>query len=369
VVSALSSYPDSFGVSSALADDLDFTRQPLGRHVERARLLGVKYVITRTPAMKEKLAAEPSFGARHDFGWWSVFELKDAPPPRARVLPHRPALAVSHFTVKLRRSHEWSFIRLAEEQFADGWFDVLLVRSPETKLDRLRDLERFGALIVDAYDYDDEGRAYETLKRFARDRALILLSDDSALFRRVRASSAEFPNLEIVERPDVGRGETMGALQPTRHYDDSPVRKTWGAIRVALDRHKVPVASAAAAAVPCEVSRNTISFNLSPSEGEALPLLVAHAFHPGWRRDDGEAVYAATPFYTLTFASRPLTLTYGRAWHESAALWFSAGTLALLCLCLVVRFALPAPRRTWRRSAPEPDATKAEKTHPEETSE
>ncbi|HEV7798297.1 MAG TPA: hypothetical protein VGO73_09085 [Pyrinomonadaceae bacterium] len=128
-VNALSSYPDSFGVSSALADDLDFVAQPLSKHIERAKLLGVKYVVMRTPTMKEKLAKELLIEARHDFGWWSVYELKDEPPQRARVLPYSPALVVSVLKFKLRRSNEWSFTRLTEEQFADGWFDVLRVFS------------------------------------------------------------------------------------------------------------------------------------------------------------------------------------------------------------------------------------------------
>lgn len=46
-VDALSSYPDSFGISSTLADDLDFSTQPLSKHIECTRLLGVKYIVSR----------------------------------------------------------------------------------------------------------------------------------------------------------------------------------------------------------------------------------------------------------------------------------------------------------------------------------
>lgn len=333
-VNALSVYPDSFGVSSALADDLDFAAQPLSRHIERARLLGVKYVVSRTPSMKEKLAREASFAARRDFGWWSVFELKDEPPPAARVLANRPALVISPLSLKLRRSNEWSFTRLAEEQFSDGWFDVLLTLSHEKRIDRLGDLERFGALIVESYEYDDESRAYDLLKQFSQARELILISDDSELFRRISAARAEFPKLDLIEREKTGAGEPMEALQPTRHYQDNSVRRSWAAIRGALEKSKVPVADADAA-VSLQLDENRISLTPRPApDGSPVPVLVARTFHPNWIREDGGDTYAATPFYTLTFAEGPLTLTYRRSRYEKAAGLVSAGSLTVVCLLL-----------------------------------
>lgn len=350
-VNALSSSPDSFGISSALADDLDFAAQPLAKHFERARLLGVKYVVTRTPAMREKLAGEEAssfIAARHEFGWWSVIELKGEPAPRAQALAYRPALVVSPLTLKLRRSNEWSFTRLAEEQFADGWFDVLLACSNEKKIDRLRGLEQFGALVIDDYAYDDEGRAFEVLKRFAQERQVILLSDDSALFGRVRSSRSEFPKLTIVERPATDRGEPMEALQPTRHYQDNPVRRAWGAVRDALDQSKVAVAEAGV--VASETTPNKIILRANGAAADALtPVLLSNTYHPNWRRADGEMTYAATPFHTLTFAGGPVTLSYGRAPYETAAAWFSVAVLALLLLWLV--WTLTRGRRASRGSA------------------
>lgn len=285
--------------------------------------------------MKEKLAKEPSVGGRHDFGWWSVFELRQEPPPRARVLPYRPALVVSPLTLKLRRSNEWSFTRLAEEQFADDWFDVLLALSQEKRIDRLGDLDRFGALVIDTYDYDDEGRAYEVLKQFAQGRELILLSGDSELFRRISSSRFEFPRLDIIERgDDTGPGEPMEALQPTRHYQDNLIRRAWGAIRLALDKSKISVADAGTP-IPIQADKNRMALGGQPAAANSpAPVLIDSTFHPNWRREDGEAIYAATPFYTLTFTDKPVTLIYSRTWYETAAMWFSAGTLAFVCLTL-----------------------------------
>ena len=199
LVNAFSNYPDSFGVSSVLADDLDFAAQPLSEQVKRAQFLGVKYLMIRTPAMKERVSKEITSAIRHDIGWWAVFELPGPPAPKIQTLPYKPALVLSTFTVKARRRNEMSFIRLAEEQLVDNWFEVLLARSPEAKIDRLTDLDKFGALIVDSYDYNDEEIAFQRLREFAKSRALICLSSDSQLFRRIEAARTEFPLLEVVE--------------------------------------------------------------------------------------------------------------------------------------------------------------------------
>ncbi|HYY98240.1 MAG TPA: hypothetical protein VE642_06590, partial [Pyrinomonadaceae bacterium] len=80
------------------------------------------------------------------------------------------------------------------------------MRSPETKIDKLRGLENFGALVLDDYDYDDEAAALRLLKEFTQGHALILLSSDSPLFKRVAASLSDFPRAEVVERPAAGPG-------------------------------------------------------------------------------------------------------------------------------------------------------------------
>src|SRR6185503_13104104 len=109
-----------------------------------------------------------------------------------RALQYRPALIVSDFTVKMRRQGQFDFMRLAEEEFNDAWFDVLLVRSPEKRIDLLPQLDQFGALVLDRYEYQDEEKAFLQLKSFAQTRTLILLSSDSPLFNRIKSSVQEF---------------------------------------------------------------------------------------------------------------------------------------------------------------------------------
>jgi len=342
VVNAFSGATYHFGISSVLGDDLDFITQPVPKQLERARMIGARYLVIHTPQIKFRLAQEPAVGGRHDFGAWSVFVMKESPPPRARVLPYRPALVVSDFTVKERRRNESSFIRWAEEQFADGWFDVLLARPPERKIDRLPGLDGFGALVLDTYDCDNCDRAFERLREFAGKRLLIALASDAPLFQRINAARSEFTKLEVVERQKEALGERVNSSFPTYHYNSTQIRRQWGAIRRALDQNKVPTfvapdgSSAPPKTVPVEVGKNSIKLTHAVNEaagvGELTPILVATTFHPKWRREDGGMLYAATPFYMLTFADRPVTLTFSRQWYDRAALWVSAITfVGLAC--------------------------------------
>ena len=331
LANSVSEGKDSFGISSALADDLDFAAQPLSRQLERARWLGVRYFVVESDTAKEKLTREPSVNARHDFDRWSIFEIGGGPALRARALKYRPALVVSDFSVKSRRRNDFDFTRLAEEQFGDGWFDVLLARSPERKIDRLTGLENFGALVLDTYDCDDESRAFDMLRDFSQRRALVLLANDAPLFRRIRASLSEFQHARVVER---SRGELPGerieSFQPSYHYEQTSIRRTWREVRAALEGEKVVVESGAS--VGTIVGKNEMSLTLdAPHPAEDVPVLVATTYSPRWHAREGNRIYAATPFFMLTFTRGPVHLAYGRNAMDRAALWASGLTLLALC--------------------------------------
>jgi len=121
-----------------------------------------------------------------------VYALRDNPAPFLAALRFKPALVVSSFTVKARRRNEMSFIRLAEEQFADNWFDVLVARSPEAKIDRLAGLHDFGALILDTYEYENEAAAFEVLREYSQSHPLIMLSSEANLCRLIKAARTQF---------------------------------------------------------------------------------------------------------------------------------------------------------------------------------
>ncbi len=333
-LNAFSAHADNHGISSILADDQDFITQPLSTHLARAQQLGVKYLVVATNAMKERLRTEAEIGVRYDLGAWSVFELRHDPPAPVRALTNRPALVVSSFSLKGRRRDESGFVRLAEEQFADNWFDVLLARSPETKLDRLRELDQFGALILDTYDCDDEESAYTQLRAYAQQRPLILLASNAPLYQRIERARAEFPHAQFITHTPSERGPWVESLTPSHHYNADAIRQQWQVIRQALAQNKIAIAPAEAAALSGTVEQNSLHINIAHAPTARVPVLLDTTFHPNWQRADGQPVYAATPFAMLTFVDQPVSLNYTRRTHEQFALLASA--IALLALCAFI---------------------------------
>jgi len=318
-LNAFSPYRENFGISSALLSDIDFINQPLAQHIKRLQFIGVRYLIIGSAQMKERLRHEPDIVAAHDIDDWTIFELERAITSPVRTLAYRPALLVSDFTVKMRRKNQYDFIRLAEEEFNDAWFDVLLVRSPERKIDLLPQLDQFGALILDTYEYHDEAKALLQLKTFAQNHTLILLSSDAPIFSRIKA---EIPGAVAIERPRENPGDWIVAQDPSEHYDATSIRATWKAIRRALDREKIAVAS---------------------SE-QSMPMLIAQTFHPKWVRSDNQPLYAATPFFTFGFFDQNPSINFQRTRYDRWALWCSAGALVFLGILTV--FALIRGRKS-----------------------
>jgi len=331
LMNVLSVEQDVYGISSMLADDVDFGRQSLAQHLEQARFFGTRYLVMRSPTMKSRLAAERAVGARHDFGQWSVYELSGETPPPVRVLQYKPALIVSSLSLKGRRTTDYDFVRFAEEQFADNSYDVLLARSPERKIDRLGTLDNFGALIIDSYDFDDEALAFERLREFAQNGLLILLSSDSLLFRRIQGSLAEFPRAEIIERQAEKLGPWLESNGPTRSYGGSEIRRVWRQIRDSLDNHKVTVTSQTPVMLRSRIEQNRIEVDTGAQRTVDVPVLIATTYHPNWRRTDNEPIYTATPFFMLTFVKESAQLVYERRSLDRLGVVVSASALLLLC--------------------------------------
>src|SRR6185503_16239472 len=305
-LNAFSAYRENFGISSALLSDLDFINQPFAQHIKRLQFIGVRYLIIGTPETKEELSHEEEIVARHDIGDWTIFEIRPVVAP-IRTLQYRPALVVSDFTAKMRRQNQYDFIRLAEEQFNDAWFDVLLVRSPERKIDLLPQLDQFGALILDTYDYQDVAKALAQLKTFAQNHTLILLSSEAPLFSRIKS---EIPQAVVIERPREDPGGWIATPEPSEHYDGNSIRNTWKVIRSALDSGKV-VASQ-----------------------QPAPVLIAQTYHPKWMRSDNQPLYAATPFFTFGFFDQSPNLNFQRTRYDRFGLWCSVAALVFLGVLL-----------------------------------
>ena len=334
LVSALSIQSDTFGISSTLISDSDFAQQPLAVHLDQARFLGVRYLVISSALMKSRLEREHTIAARHDIGVWTIFELANH-VPNVRPLAFKPALLVTDMSVKARRQTDYGFVRFAEEQFADNWFDVLLARAPQTKVDRLEVPDGFGALIIDTYDYDNEDRAYERLREFAQHRLLILLSSDAPLFDRIKNNFNDFPNTEIVSREIEPPGEWLESNEPTGSFRNSSGRRVWKAIRKTLDSHKIPIGDFSSWNTSVAMGQRSIAVDPGAIRVNEMPFLIGTTYHPNWVRADKGPIYAATPFFMLTFVRHQTLLSFERQPTEWLSMIVSGSTLLILGCALI----------------------------------
>jgi hypothetical protein len=344
LINALSASSDSFGISAALANDLDFYNQPPERHLQRAREAGVRYIACLTPWIKRRLRQQAGL-TEHAFGRWSVFEMNSPAAPEAEVLSQLPALVVSSVDLKERQSGQYSFTRLAEEQFNSTYSTVLLVRAETNKIDQLHGLRNFSALILDTYDCSDENAAFEALRNFAQQRLLVLLSSDHPLYARLAEHISELPHALLIRREKEKQREWFLKGMPWLELDEGEIRKEWKLIQAALENSKIP---SLADTSPPSVSHDTGSFTvqLSRKNGANVPILVRTTFHPGWARTDGRQIYAATPFFMLTFANGPFHAKFRRTGAERAAMGVSG------CAILIVALAVIIPSKILRRGPP-----------------
>lgn len=335
IVNALSGSGDSFGISAALADDMDFYNQSPAQHIVRAQTVGVHYIACITPSIKRRLRQEPELTEYH-LDRWSVFEMKTAAAPEAEILRYLPALVVSPIDFKERESDAYSFTRLAEEQLNGGTDDVLLAHAETQKIDKLDDLENFGALVLDTYYSDDEGAAYEKLRRFAQKHTLVLLSSGEPLYKRLEQHLSDFPHAVIIARKRDLSGEWFGATGSWISLDHGNVRQEWKQISAAIDKSKTAVPIQDMRLVSAQANGN-LSVLMSRMAEEKLPILVRTTFHPRWTRADSVRFYPATPFFMLTFADRSFEAKFRRNGVERLASGGSGCMLAGLVLCLVCR--------------------------------
>jgi|GEM_PF-847626 len=359
--SAISAETDNFGISSTLADDLDFAEQPISQHLKRIQQFGVRYLVVNSAELKGRLAQQPEIGQSHTFNDWTIFEFRNEPLPIIQPLQFRPALVRTGFSLKMRRRDETNFIRFAEEQFSDGWFDVPLAYSSAKYVDEMGNLEelnKFGAVILDDYTCYDCDLAFRRLRAYSQKRSLILLFSHHLLFYRIRAAIAEFPGAHIIERDLNDTGEWIDNLYgPTYRYHNSPIRSQWLQIRNILENNKVPVGIA-----KCDfnVQQKSIAVQVHPDGGQPpphVPVLVRITSHPNWQRDDGQPIYPATPMFMVTFVDSTARLVYQRRMIDHLGLWISMATLIGLGFftALPYRQRLLRPRKIGRKIAEVPE--------------
>lgn len=304
---AFSGVPAAFGISSSLANDTDFLEESWSAKLAQAKELGVRYAVV--PSSEAPPFADLVAKTEH----WNVFDLGPA-QPQTVALPYLPALVVGTGSVKERRSGDFDFTRLAEEQFRSADFTVRLVSASFHALDGDLDLNEFGTLVFSSCPNGLTRREIQSVRSFERNRMTLIVDDGSISCKNLTESlgSSAKPILLHKMMPNTwldGRGEMrLGNAEPAR---------IWDLLRHEMNAHKVS----------------------TPTQAGLLgiPYLVRTTYNSDWRREDGKPLYLAAPSFMLTFSSAPPKPTFKRSRVEEGAVFVSGISTIVMALIMLKR--------------------------------
>ena len=304
-------------------------------HLTRLKMLGVKYLIIVSEHSKTLLSGAPGIRRVADFGDWSILELSEEPKV-VEIPKWRPDLVFGAVDFKRRYRTEQDFVALAEQQFFTNSLDVILVRAPAGDLESLAadpNLFDFGSLIVMDYRCSECDAAFVILHAFAQKRPLLLLSDGSQLFFRLRSALSDLPQAKIIYRSQRLPREAIGAnFGPTESYAHSENRSLWLEIKSILDETKEPLSEPRLAIGQEVLNPNLVHFSLVNGRGERIPVLIKQTFNPNWKCEGCTGVYAATAMLTLAFSEKSFNLRYARGLAGDCGIAVSFATMLLLIL-------------------------------------
>ena len=325
---SVSSGKDNFGLSSILAEDTDFLGEDVEDHIRQAVQYRVRYFVMVTSAAKTHVAMlGPDRYVRHDFGVWTIFEMKGPIPLEGSPLASKPVLVLTAFSAKLTRQSDYNFLRFAEEDFAHS-VGLPIAFGPDYRADHLPDPSMFSALVVEDYRYRDMNAAFAQIQLFSRERPIVLLESQDPLFRLLVQRSSELGQVAVVRRTPPSSDRWIGTTRYGSYRGDS-VRQTWRRAMAAL-RPLLP--EEILGFLPnCELRWESGGQDIrcdTRATGDAVPVAINNNFHPEWRAADGQPLLMLGPSLTYAGVQGETQLKFQRSGLDHAAVVVSALTLA-----------------------------------------
>lgn len=333
--------PERFGVDGKILDErTDIVVTP---EATRARfaLFGVRHFFLRTPEAIARVEAAFDVTERTYAGRWRALSHR-MPGFELAAIPERsPVLTFADFSVKRRPDEGYDFVRLGEEMFVAGRFDVPLVLSQSGLIDREPGLDRFHTLLLTEYRYASIDGALETLLGFAERGTVIALASEDPLYRRL-ASALASPRgagkkIALVPRASAPAGDTHQARFARTASTVAALLEAARGADVGRSERDVRVVSA-------ELGREHTVVRLSRAPTEPVPVLIKQSYFPSWATTDGAPIYMASPTFDLVFATKQeLRLELTSPWVERVSALFSL--LAAVALLVGVAWSrIPWPR-------------------------
>lgn len=293
------------GVRTYIGKNPLFTRQPIEQRVDRAKAIGVRYIVASDEGVVGALGTSTQVTFLEKFGGRSIFEI-DQHLPKTTELETLPSLVFTDLNFKVRPPDEMNFTFFSEQALMQNAYPYIHIARSSAQYIEEEDFSRFASLILVGYEYKNMETAIEKILHFAKDRMVHVVESKDPLFEELKKLSSTNTNIKIHQTRLLGK-------------------------KVQSDKILTSIFDS--------LKENPVSTKNLPFS----PYYIRQTYFPWWKNNTNAPMYAVTPFYTLTFSDKGTPTT-----TVEQSLVFATGTsvyVGFICTGLALLFPVYTRRR------------------------
>ena len=297
--------PELWGITSYLANDRTFIRQPTDIQIDRVAFAGYRYLLVRSIWAIDRLSHSDKVILEKDFGIWKLFRLKST-DPFATISEPKPIALYANVDFK-NRPDTYDFSRFGEEVIYQNLEREISFVHPPTLEDE--DLSKFPIIVMGEYEFNDEKKDLALLDAYSREHQLILIPDKKRkLFNDLSLLNDKDHHITIVSLKNAYNfsKETRGTIHQVLFLIQDLQKKSLDQVNMATIQNPPMILSSVRSA-------ENIDILFSATSSLPLPVLIRQSYFPDWKRKDGAPVYLASPSYSITYATSSFSLSFKKS--------------------------------------------------------
>lgn len=232
---------ESYGITCWLCTDEsnlggfranEFYSQPLKNHIDRAKYLGVKYIVIRSDFEKKRIELDSNglIKLNKTFGNWNIYEILGDNILSPITLEHEPILTFANLNPKIRTAQgdlAYDYLRLNEEWFFYSDFSSPLAMAKNLNIDENLDYTRFKVTFITNYQYKDYVKAEKVLTEYAKNNYLYLLSSNDKLFTSLTSNMDIKDHVIVIDKTGDVRNDIGVFLKDIKSKNLILDKKNW----------------------------------------------------------------------------------------------------------------------------------------------
>jgi len=344
---SLSDKTEVWGINSLLADNLSYLNQNIENHLQKARFMGIKYLLITSNEMVEALDGVADVKLEKVFGTWKLYHLTNN-INYATILQYKPNLYIGDATFKRRQLNNPNLTTLQEYLFLRNKSDTIIAHGNDSNLDNysIDKLNYFSTIILDKYSYSNLDNTINKLLEFSRKRWIIFVKDPlDPLQEKILSIDDELakkniyfiPNLKDIPLPSgkITQQDIFEFFDQVSRYNNL--------ILNFLDQHKIQIDNQELKKSSIQLinqdNSRFIKLSLKTDSQENLPILIKYNYFPAWKLQNQNAeVFLASPTFMLVFAKDNLSLYFSTPWYVTVSLIASLIALITMIYLGIVDF-------------------------------